>query len=148
MFYRKNDVNYRLIAFDFILDWLNSNHFRSKTFCEKSNNFRIQKFDNFKFLNFFMTKMTFFVSYKIFWWRFWISNSAKNLATGGIPFPCQMFQQFPFRQAAGQATGHPMIPPTSFYPPTWPYMPQVCIPWAVWRSYFQENILKIQKRFL
>ena len=36
-----------------------------------------------------------------------------------------MFQQFPFRQAAGQAAGHPMIPPTSFYPPTWPYMPQV-----------------------
>ena len=62
-------------------------------------------------------------------------NSAKNLATGGIPFPCQMFQQFPFRQAAGQAAGHPMIPPTSFYPPTWPYMPQVRpVSPSVWRA--------------
>ena len=122
-FLPKNDVNYRLIAFDFILDWLNKylESFSFKTFCEKSNNFLIEKFAKFQnFKNFiFLSKMSFFDE------RFWFLNSAKNLATGGIPFPCQMFQQFPFRQAAGQAAGHPMIPPTSFYPPTWPYMPQV-----------------------
>ena len=98
-----------------------SKSFSFKTFCEKSNNFWIEKFEKFQnFKNFiFLSKMSFFDE------RFWFYNSAKNLATGGIPFPCQMFQQFPFRQAAGQAAGHPMIPPTSFYPPTWPYMPQV-----------------------
>ena len=66
VFYRKNDVNYRLIAFDFILDWLNSNHFRSKTFCEKSNNFRIQKFEIFKFLNFLWQKWHFLYHIKFF----------------------------------------------------------------------------------
>ena len=112
-----------MIAFDFILDWLNKyqNHFRSKRSAKNQIIFDLKSSRNSKISkNFiFLSKMSFFDE------RFWFYNSAKNLATGGIPFPCQMFQQFPFRQAAGQAAGHPMIPPTSFYPPTWPYMPQV-----------------------
>ena len=82
-FLPKNDVNYRLIAFDFILDWLNKylESFSFKTFCEKSNNFRFEKFE--KFPNF--KKFHIFVKNVIFWWKILIFKFSKESGDGRHP---------------------------------------------------------------
>ena len=81
--HQKNVVNYRLIAFDFILDWLNKylESFSFKTFCEKSNNFRFEKFE--KFPNF--KKFHIFVKNVIFWWKILIFKFSKESGDGRHP---------------------------------------------------------------
>ena len=72
-----------MIAFDFILDWLNKylESFSFKTFCEKSNNFRFEKFE--KFQNF--KKFHIFVKNVIFWWKILIFKFSKEFGDGRHP---------------------------------------------------------------